>query len=273
MCRILSVSSAGYYRWRGQQVGPRKQTEGLLTLRIRAIYEASQGRYGCPRIHAALRNEEVYTSRKRVARIMQEHGLVGRSSRKFVKTTHRDETMPAASNLLARDFSASGVNQKWAGDITYLATDEGWVYLAVLLDLFSRRVVGWALADHLKTELALEALNMAIIERRPLRGLMHHTDRGCQYTSASYRQRLRDNGFECSMSRKGECWDNSVSEAFFGRLKEEAIHGRKFKTRAEVIRVVNEYIQYFYNAKRIQKRIGYLCPIEYELILAAKFVA
>ena len=204
---------------------------------------------------------------------MRDCGLSGRTRRRFIKTTVRDLKATSAGNVLDRAFDARQMNEKWVTDITYLPTQEGWVYLASIMDLFSRRIVGYSMAEHMRVELVLEALKNAVALRRPGAGLLHHSDQGSQYTSYDYQKELTLNRMVCSMSRKGECWDNSVAESFFGRLKEEVMPHGGWKSRQDAIDAVREYIDAFYNSKRIQKRLGYICPIEYELLEAATAAA
>lgn len=275
MCHVLEVSRAGYYAWRRRVPSRRAQDDADLTERIRLIHLGSRGTYGAPRIRAALRAEGVAISRKRVARLMRASGLTGiRRSRRRVRTTVVDPFAPVASNLVERKFVTEAPNRLWFGDITYIPTQEGWLYLATLLDCFARRVVGWSMADHLRTELALNALDMAIRRRRPRPGeLVHHTDRGCQYTSAAYQAALAKAGITASMSRKGECLDNAVAESFFGTLKAELVEGRIWRTRAEAAQAIFEWIEVFYNRQRLHSSLGYLSPAEYEERLRAEEVA
>lgn len=274
MCGLLDVTRSAFYEWaRRSSMTTRKVRENLLVLHIKAAHDASRGIYGSPRVHQQLVRDGVCVSRKTVERLMREHGLAGRTSRKFVKTTVSDSSAAPAENLLNRDFTALAPNQKWVTDITYLPTDEGFVYLAAINDLFSNKVVGWSMANHMRTELVLDALSKAILDRRPEHGLLHHSDRGSQYTSQAYQKALSDAGIICSMSRRDECWDNACAESFFGRLKEEILHGRRWKTRQEAIAAVRAYIEGFYNSQRIQKRLGYMSPLSYELVWENKSLA
>lgn len=222
LCRVLQVARSAYYAWARRGVSARAQADEELAGRIAAAYTRSHRTYGAPRVHAELRAQRTPCARKRVARLMRAAGLVGCHRRRRVRTTVADSAHTPAPNLVARDFTAPAPDRLWLGDITYLPTREGWLYLAVLLDAHSRRVVGWAMADHLRTELALDALQMAFGARRPQPGLVHHTDRGCQYTAAAYREALAARGRICSMSQSGDCLDNAMAESFFATLKAEA---------------------------------------------------
>jgi transposase InsO family protein len=237
-----------------------------LTSRIRVLHAESRGSYGSPRIYRDLAAAGEAVSRKRVARLMQENGLAGRRKRRFRQTTDSAHALPVAKNWLKRHFSPAAPNQAWAADITYIRCWEGWCYLAVVIDLFSRRVVGWAVAEHMHTELVLEALQRAIIQRRPAAGLVHHSDRGSQYASAAYRAALAKHGIVQSMSRKGNCWDNAVVESFFATLKEECIHRGSWPTRARVRAAITEYIEQFYNCRRRHSTLDHVSPVDYELV-------
>jgi len=265
MCALLSVSPSGYYAWRRRAPSKRAVEDAALSARIEDVHRKSRGTYGSPRVHAALATEGVRTSRKRVGRLMRHHGLEGRSPRRFRRTTDSQHAHPIAENVLDRRFDVQAPNTAWAGDITYIWTSEGWLYLAVLLDLFSRRVVGWAMREDLDRQLCLDALQMALQARQPAPGLLHHTDRGSQYASGDYRRLLDTHGVVCSMSRKGDCWDNAVAESFFGTLKTELVDGARFKTRAEARTAVFEYIEVFYNRRRSHSRLAYRSPVDFEL--------
>jgi putative transposase len=265
LCKALDVSRPGYYAHTRRPPSKHATRDAVLGAKIAAIHARSKRRYGSPRVHDELREDGEHVSRKRVSRIMKERDLRGRRPRRFRVTTESDHALPIAPNVLARDFSASAPNQKWVGDITYIWTREGWLYLAVLIDLFSRRVVGWSMGDSLATELPLRALRMAIQTRRPPRGLIHHTDRGCQYASADYRAVLEQHGMVASMSRKGNCWDNAVAESFFATLKTELVHDVDFLTRDHARREVFAYIEGFYNRRRRHSSLGYANPEKREL--------
>jgi putative transposase len=264
LCRVLQVSRSAYYGG-GRRPPPRRYASDVaLTGRIRAIHRASRETYGSPRIHERLRQEHTRVGRKRVARLMALHGLRGRRPRRWHRTTDSTHGRPVAPNVLARRFAPTAPNRVWATDITYIWTSEGWLYLAVVLDLFARRVVGWTMADHLRTELALKALTMALGRRRPPTAVLHHSDQGIQYASDAYQQVLRDHGMVCSMSRRGNCWDNAVVESFFATLKTELIDGRSWTTRTAARAAIGEYIELFYNAQRLHSSLGYRAPNDFE---------
>jgi transposase InsO family protein len=262
---LLDVSRSGFYAWSLRPVSARATRDRQLTSRIRVLHAESRGSYGSPRIHRDLAAAGETVSRKRVARLMQESGLAGRRKRRFRQTTDSAHALPVVKNRLKRDFSPAAPNQAWAADITYIRCWEGWCYLAVVIDLFSRRVVGWAVAEHMRTELVLEALQRAITLRRPAAGLVHHSDRGSQYASAAYRAALAKHGIVQSMSRKGNCWDNAVVESFFATLKEECIYRRSWPTRSRVYAGIAEYIEQFYNCQRRHSTLDHVSPVEYEL--------
>ena len=266
MCKVFDVSRSGYYAWTERGPSDHVREDEQLAAKIRAIHDEHRERYGSPRIHAELAANGTHVGQKRVARLMQENGLKARSRRRFKRTTDSEHKHPIASNLLAQDFTASGPNEAWAGDITYIWTLEGWVYLAVLLDLYSRRVVGWAMRKSLNRELAIAALSQAILRRQPPRGLLHHTDRGSQYASGDYQKVLEQHGIECSMSAAGCCWDNAVSESFFATLKKELVHGCAFFTRTEAYDIVSDYIENYYNPKRRHSANGFISPVDFELM-------
>ena len=263
LCRVLQVSRSAYYG-AVDRPPPRRQRSDLgLRARIRAIYHASRRTYGSPRVHAQLRHEAVRIGRNRVARLMTLEGLRGRRPRRWCSTTDSMHGCPIAPNVLDRHFRVAGPNRVWATDITYIWTSEGWLYLAVVLDLFARRVVGWAMADHLRTELPLDALTMALGRRRPPTTLLHHSDQGVQYASAAYQQVLHAHGIVCSMSRRGNCWDNAVVESFFATLKTDLIDDR-WSTRRAARDTISEYIEVFYNAQRLHSSLGYRAPNTFE---------
>jgi transposase InsO family protein len=269
LCRVLRVTRSGYHAWRARSESKRAQRDRALGVKIRAAHNASRGVYGSPRIYRDLKEDREKVGRKRVARIMRENGISGQSPRRFRRTTDSAHELPVACNLVKRDFASEAPDQLWAADISYVRTWEGWLYLAVVIDLFSRRVVGWAAADHMRTELPLEALQMAICHRRPERGLVHHSDRGSQYASAAYQAVLDAHGMLCSMSRKGDCWDNAVVESFFGTLKEELIYRQPWPTKLKTKHAIIEYIACFYNSRRRHSYIDYISPMEYEQNTAA----
>jgi putative transposase len=264
LCRVLGVSRSGFYAARRRPVAARVAQDAGLAVQIAAIHRASRRCYGSPRVHAELRAGGQCTSRKRVARLMRHAGLAARRRRAFVITTQSRHMRPAAPNRLARQFTAPAPNRVWVTDITYLATVEGWLYLAVVLDLFSRRIVGWATSDRLGEGVALEALGMGLARRRPRPGLLHHSDRGSQYASAEYRTVLAAHGIERSMSELGSCWDNAVAESFFATLKVEVDQQGAWRTRADAHRAVFDYIELFYNRERRHSTLGYLSPLAFE---------
>ena len=264
-CELLEVSRSAFYEWSQHRPSRRQLGDEALGERIQAIYDDSRGTYGWPRVHRALRREGVCIGGKRVARIMAQKGLVGRCRRRWTKTTIADPDA-AAVDLIKRAFGPGTVevDRVYVGDITYIWTWEGWAYLATVIDLASRRVVGWALADHMRAELACDALAIAIGARRPEPGLIFHSDRGTQYNSAEFRQLLDANAITQSFSRPRQCWDNAVAESFFATLKTELIDRQSWATRAQVRRAVFEFVEVFYNRRRLHSSLGYLSPAEYE---------
>jgi putative transposase len=275
MCRVLEVSPSGYYTWRDRQDSERARSDAELAQRIARIHQDSRGTYGAPRVRAALAAEGVHASRKRVARLMREQGLCGvRRPRRRVKTTVVEPGAPVAPNLVDRKFTPGSINALWVADITYVPTREGWLYLASVLDCHSRRVAGWAMADHLRTELALGALQMALQRRRPARGqLIHHSDRGCQYTSRAYQAVLSGQGMTPSMSRSGEPLDNAVAESFFATLKAELVKDCTWDSREQAAHAIFEWIEVFYNRKRLHSSLGYRTPEQFEEIGRAEEIA
>ena len=267
-CRALEVSRSGYYRWLGAEPSARATEDAELAQEIGVIHHEHKGRYGSPRVHRELRAGGRRVSRKRVARLMRENGLRGRVPRRFRRTTDSRHSARIAPNLLERDFSASAPNEVWAGDITYVPTSEGWVYLAVLLDLFSRRLVGWAMSDQIDTELALSALEMAVRERAPKPGLIHHTDRDCRYASDDYQAALEQHGLVPSMSRKADCWDNAVAESVFATLEKELLAEEPIKSRAKTRAEISDYIENYYNVRGRHSYLDYATPVAYELGVA-----
>jgi transposase InsO family protein len=264
-CVLLEVSRSAFYDWGKHLPSARQLADDELAEQIEAIHTHSRGTYGWPRVHRALRRQGVHVSRKRVARIMRQRGLIGRCRRRTTRTTVSDPEV-AAVDLLKRAFGPGTVqlDRVYVGDITYVWTWEGWAYLATVLDLASRRVVGWALADHMRTELVADALRMAIEHRRTAPGLVFHSDRGTQYTSTEFTELLAANEMLQSLSRPRQCWDNAVAESFFATLKTELIDRRSWATRAQVRRAVFEFIEVFYNRQRLHSSLGYLSPAEYE---------
>ena len=265
LCRVLAVSKPGYFAWRRRPPSERSVANAALAKRVEAIHDASRKNYGSPGIHHELRAQGHRVSRKRVARVMKELGICVRARKRFVVTTDSDHNLPIAANLLQQNFAADGPNAKWSTDITYIQTDEGWLYLAAIEDLFSRRIVGWSMDDHMDTSLVLRALDMALAQRKPGAELIHHSDRGSQYASHAYRKTLIDQGIGISMSRRGNCYDNACIESFWETLKTELVYRRQFKTREEAKAAIFEYIEVFYNRIRRHSAIGYLSPEAFEI--------
>ena len=264
MCRLLEVSRSGFYAWLEQR-GSRELSDRRLLQLIREIFAQSRETYGSPRIYRELRTRGVRCDKARVERLMQENGITPPRKKKYRVTTDSNHKNPVAPNVLQRDFSSPAPNRRWVSDITYVWTWAGWLYLAVVLDLFSRRVVGWAMDSKLDTEsLTLNALHMALRNRAPGRGLIHHSDRGTQYTSGAFQKVLDARGVICSMSRRGDCWDNAVAESFFATLKLDLIFRRTFRTRREARQAIYRYIEVFYNRQRSHSYLGYLSPAKFE---------
>ena len=264
MCRLLSVSRSGYYAWRVRAESQRAKTDRELTGVIRRLHAESGGVYGGPKMRDELGDEGYPCGRHKVARLMRKAGLKGCPKRRFKVTTQRDPSHPIADNLLEQDFTAAGPNERWASDITYISTQQGWLYLAVVMDLYSRRIVGWSMSRWISRHLAIDALNMAMDQRLPDRALIHHSDRGCQYTSDDFRDELEKHGIRCSMSARGNCYDNAVVESFFGLLKRERVNRTRYLTRDEAQADVFDYIERFYNRKRRHGRLGNISPVAFE---------
>jgi transposase InsO family protein len=264
LCRVLKVRRSGYYAWLEREDSARAKDDQLLAVEVAAVFAEKKKRYGSPRVHRELRKRGRRVCRHRIARLMREQRLRARARRKFVRTTQSNPGLPTPPNVLDRDFTADAPDRKWAGDVTYLPTREGWLYLAVMLDLFSRRVVGFAMSEHNDEALTLAALRMALEQRQPERGLVHHSDRGTTYASGTYQDELAKAGIVCSMSRKGDCWDNAVVESFFSSLDIECENGDMFPSRAAARREVTDYILGFYNPTRLHSTLGYMSPMEYE---------
>jgi len=266
MCSVLGVSRSGYYAWRSRPQSQRAQANEQLLVQIREAYQRSQQSYGSPRIHRDLRDQGLVCSRKRIARLMRLDELVarkGRSRKRVPRTTRRDPDAIPAPNLLNQEFAAPAPDRKWAGDITYIDTAEGWLYLAVILDLFSRKVVGWAMAAHMEASLVQQAWRMAVSQRAPSADLLHHSDQGSQYTSTAYQQDLALYHCQVSMSRVANCFDNAVMESFFATLKTECAFAQ-FATRARARSAIFEYIEGWYNRQRLHSTLGYLSPLVFE---------
>ncbi len=264
MCRLLSVSRSGYYAWKHRPPSAREQSDQRLKAEIERVFGDEKGRAGAPRVARRLKAEGVLAGRHRVARIMRDNGLRAKAARKYKATTHSKHALPVAPNLLEQDFSAAKPDQKWVSDITYIWTDEGWLYLAVVLELYSRRVIGWAIAERMTAALVCDALVMALWNRKLPIGVIVHSDRGSQYCSAAYQKLFHKHQLICSMSKKGDCYDNAAMESWNHSLKVEAVHGERFKTRSEAKRHVFEYIEVYYNRKRLHSRLGYLSPVAFE---------
>jgi len=265
MCRVIGASRSGYYRWKKQPQSKRQQENEKILMEIRESHKNSRRAYGSPRIAEELRSNGTKCSKKRVARLMKIHGIVGKAKKKFKATTNSNHALPVAENLLNQNFAAEKSNTVWVSDITYVPTAEGWLYLAVILDLFSRQVVGWAMSDRLTSGFVVKALYQAIGRRDPASGCIFHSDRGVQYASTDVRNVLRAYGFIQSMSRKGNCYDNAVAESFFHTLKTEHVYDYRYETRAEARQSIFEYIEMFYNRQRRHSALGYRSPISFEL--------
>jgi putative transposase len=265
MCNALKVSRSGYYAWSKRLPATRTQENQQLKEQIKQIHQKSRNSYGAPRIHAALKHKGFEVGRHRVARLMAQQGICVRPRRRFKSTTDSNHSFPIAQNVLNRHFTTQQPDQTWVADITYIPTTQGWLYLAVVIDLFSRRVVGWSMAEHMRVELVLNALEAALGHRVPAdSGLLFHSDRGSQYASGDYRGALQKAGIGCSMSRKGNCWDNAVAESFFGTLKTELISSREFDTREDAKTTIVEWIEVFYNRERLHSSLNYLSPVQFE---------
>jgi putative transposase len=276
MCRVLRVARSGFYAWRkrGRRPSPRARRNEQLTARIRQVHEQNRQLYGSPRMHRALVAAGEAVSRNTVAKLMRRAQICAKRRRRFVpRTTNSAHRQPVAANTLARDFAAPARDRKWLADITYVATGEGWLYVAAVLDCFSRRVVGWSMADHLETDLASDALEMALLRRGVVvvgggggggGDLLHHSDRGVQYASDAYQHLLSVHGIACSMSGRGDCWDNAMMESFWATLKSECVHHEQYATRAQARASIFEYIEVFYNRTRLHSSLGYVSPEAFE---------
>jgi putative transposase len=269
MCRLLSVSRSAYYAWLNAKPSKRELEDNELKERIKQLFYEGRGNYGTRNIASGLRKQGMIASRRRIGRLMKAMGLACKTKRKFKVTTNSKHNAPIAPNLLNQQFSVTRPNQCYVGDITYIPTQEGWLYLSVVIDLYSRHVVGWAMDKHMKASLVNQSLLMAIWKRKPPKGLIWHSDRGSQYASNSHRQILAQHHITQSMSRKGNCWDNAVAESFFHTLKTELIYQTKFKTKEEAKHAIFEYIEVFYNRIRMHSTNDYLSPVEFEHKLIA----
>ncbi len=265
MCSVLNVSRSGYYAWRGRTPGAAAQRQATLTEQIREVHRQGRKVYGAPRVHRELLAADVRCSRNTVAKLMRQNGLRSKMQHRFVvRTTDSRHAHPIAKNRLNREFHQSDINQAWAADITYIPTGEGWLYLAAIIDLASRKIVGWATGDSLAAELCCRALRMALTHRQPQQPVLHHSDRGVQYACDEYQRMISEHGLELSMSRKGNCYDNAVMESFFGTLKTELVHHERYVTREAARQSLFEYIEVFYNRQRLHSTLGYMSPVAYE---------
>ena len=262
MCRLFKVSRSGYYAWLRRPESLRKTEDKALSEVIAKIHEESNGEYGSPKIHQELRRRGTRCGRKRVARLMRKDGLKAKTIRKFKATTNSNHSLPVAENLLNRDFSPAEPNKAWVADITYIWTNEGWLYLAIVIDLYSRAVVGWSMSERMTRTLVMDAFTLAVKRRNPSPGLLHHSDRGSQYASGDFQKLLAKYGAICSMSRKGNCWDNAAAESFFALLKRAVVFHNQYQTRAQARQSIFDYIERFYNRKRIHSSLGYRTPFE-----------
>jgi putative transposase len=262
LCRVVGVAVSGFYAWLRRRPSRRRGDDRQMGERIGAIFAASRRTYGSPRVHAELRAQGVRVGRKRVARLMREGGLTAGRRRRVPRTTDSRHDDPVAPNLLERRFAADRPDAVWLADLSYIPTGEGWLYLAAIKDLATREIVGWSMADHLRAELACDALRMALRRRQPPPGLIHHSDRGAQYACKDYRAILARHGLVQSMSRKGDCWDNAPMESFFGSLKTELVHRTSFPTREAARRAIFEYVEAFYNRRRRHSGLGFLTPAQ-----------
>lgn len=266
MCRVLQVSRSGFYVWRRRPVSEQSQNREMLLSEIKEIHATKEkDNYGSPRVYEELKKKEIPCCVNTIARVMQEAGIRSKMQKKFKVTTDSNHAFPVADNVLNREFdSATGPNQLWVSDITYIWTLEGWLYLTSILDLYSRKIVGWSMSSRMTKEFVEEALHMALKSRCPGKELLHHSDRGSQYCSGRYQQLLEDHGITCSMSRKGNCWDNAAKESFFATLKKELVHHERYATREEAKQSIFEYIEVFYNRERLHSSLGYLSPEDFE---------
>ena len=261
---MLEVSISGYQAWkRGGSPNRTRLTDAQMLALIQAIHKELKSAYGSPRMVRELRDRGFPASKERVERLMRENGIRARHKRRFKATTDSKHALPVAPNLLARDFTPAKPNQVWTADMTYIWTDEGWLYLAVVLDLFNREVVGWSIKPRMTADIVIDALTMAWFRKKPAAGLIHHSDRGSQYASHAFQARLEEYGMVCSMSRKGNCWDNAPSESFFNSLKNERVHGTRYSTRPDAEADLFDYIEPFYNRRRQHSTLGYASPMKF----------
>ena len=264
MCKVLEVSRSSHYKRRNREKGKRFKENKELLEKIREVFKSSKERYGSPRITEELRRQGIPCNKKRVARLMSKNGIAARMFRKYRNTTNSDHRHERSANILGREFNRQRTNEVWTSDITYIRTDEGWLYLAAVIDIYSRRVIGWQLDKNLNSDLVERALENAMMDRKVESGIIFHSDQGVQYASESFRNLLKANGFIQSMSRRGNCYDNAITETFFHTLKTELTGTTKYRTREEARRSIFEYIEIFYNRRRLHSAIGYRTPVEYE---------
>lgn len=264
-CRILAVSRSGYYHWQRRRIVQRKLAETKLLLQLKKHYQLSRGRYGLLRLTSAIRKEGMLVNKKRVYRLMKKYGIFSKTKKKFKVTTKQKDKDSFSANLVNGRFEANGINQIWTSDITYIWTNEGWLYLAVVLDVYNREIIGWSLNQRCSADLVLNAFSMAINNRKPEPGIIFHSDRGSQYTSARFRNTLAHYGFIQSMSGKGNCYDNSITESFFSTLKKEVVYLTNFETKEQAAVEIFEFIEIFYNRKRLHSALGYSSPLEFKL--------
>jgi len=264
MCRLLEVSSSGYYAWRHRPASNCEKDNCALAIKIKLLFDAEKSRAGAKRIAKRLKEQSEGAGRNRVARIMRKNGWRAKAARKYKATTNSNHTLPVAPNLLKQNFNACRPNKKWVSDITYIWTEEGWLYLAAVMDLYSRKLIGWALSKRMTAALVIDALQMALWRRKKPTGVIVHSDRGSQYCSLAYQKLIKENKLICSMSKRGDCYDNAAMESWNHSFKVEAIHGEKFTTREQAKNHVFEYIEVYYNKTRLHSRLGYLSPENYE---------
>jgi putative transposase len=264
MCKVLKASRSGYYDWSAGRISPRLMRRQELLIEITRIFQESRQTYGSPRVHRELLKKGISVNHKMVEDLMHEHGLASKRKKKFRATTNSNHKLPVAKNLLRRNFKAKKLNQVWVGDVTYLHTEEGWLYLATCIDLYSRKVVGWSMSSRMTSDIVINAFRMALFNQKRRAPKIMHSDRGSQYASHAFRRELKAHGCKQSMSAKGDCWDNAVAESFFGSLKTELVHHQKYKTREEAKLSVFDYIETFYNKRRLHSYLNYVSPDEFE---------
>lgn len=264
MCKVLELNRSSYYKRKNQGKGKRAQENQGFLARIKEVFIGSKERYGSPRITAELKRNGIICNKKRIARLMSKYGIAAKIFRKYRNTTNSNHDKEKSANILGREFNRQRANEVWTGDITYIITEEGWLYLAVVIDIYSRKVIGWQLDTRMGSDLAERALRDALLDRRVEKGIIFHSDQGIQYASESFRKLLTDHGFIQSMSRRGNCYDNAITETFFHTLKTELMQRTKYKTREEARKSIFEYIEIFYNRKRLHSAIGYRPPVEFE---------